>query len=81
MNCAAHRTRKSAAPLIPALLLLLLPKCPLCLAAYIASLTGIAVSFSTAGHLRTGLFVIFILLSAFALVIQFQRLLKRDRHF
>lgn len=35
--------------------LLLMPKCPLCVAAYVALFTGISVSTATAGQLRTGI--------------------------
>jgi len=38
--------------MIPAALLAILPKCPLCIAAYIALGTGIGVSVATAAHIR-----------------------------
>ena len=41
----------------PSALLVLLPKCPLCLVAYIALVTGIGVSVTTAAYLRYGLVV------------------------
>ncbi len=52
--------RKFLAVLVPGLLWALIPKCPACLAAYIALATGLSVSVSVASQLRYGLIVVFL---------------------
>lgn len=51
----------------PGLILALLPKCPACVAAYVAAATGIGLSFSAAAGIRYGLLAMAI--AAFALLI------------
>jgi hypothetical protein len=46
---------------IPTALLAVMPKCPMCLAAYLALFTGTGVSFTAASHLRTGLIAVCII--------------------
>src|ERR1700722_5554482 len=55
------KTKQSfAAALVPGGAFLLLPKCPACLAGYIALGTGIGVSVATAAYLREGLVMLFV---------------------
>ncbi len=53
----AGRTWAVAGWLLPGCVLALMPKCPACLAAYVAVATGLGISFSAAATLRTGLMV------------------------
>src|SRR5215510_1211238 len=50
-----RRSGEVAAWAIPAAILALMPKCPVCLAAYVALWTGIGLTLSTATFLRTAL--------------------------
>lgn len=48
----ARRTARVGAWLVPGTLLALLPKCPVCLAAYVALFTGASLSLESATQLR-----------------------------
>ena len=50
-----RRARSAAAWAFPSVALALLPKCPMCILAYLAIGGGLGVSLSTAAHLRTAL--------------------------
>lgn len=52
------RTVKCA---IPGAVLVLLPKCPVCMAAWISVVTGLGISVSAAGYLRISLIVLCII--------------------
>lgn len=49
------RTRGAAAWAFPSVVLALVPKCPMCIAAYLAIGGGLGVSLTTVAHLRTAL--------------------------
>lgn len=69
----ARRSVDATGWLIPTAILAFLPKCPACVAVYIALATGVGVSLSTATHLRWLLMI----LSVAALLFVAARLLRR----
>ena len=53
---AAVKKRKNiAGGVVPAILLILMPKCPACLAAYVSVATGLGIGFTTARYMRIAL--------------------------
>jgi threonine/homoserine/homoserine lactone efflux protein len=52
-----RRCCHAAGTVAPAAMLVLLPKCPACIVAYIAIGTGLGVTVTTAAYLRTGILV------------------------
>ena len=64
----ARRLSKAAASLLPGALLVLLPKCPMCLAAWLAVVTGIGFTATGAAWLRGTLVVLSVAAVAIAAV-------------
>ncbi|MEN3939684.1 hypothetical protein WJU23_00195 [Prosthecobacter sp. SYSU 5D2] len=71
-QCRGKSLLPCCAGLLSGLLLLLMPKCPACVAAYVALGTGIGLSFTTAAALRTGaiLFCLAVLVLSICFFIQ-----------
>src|SRR5450432_2331903 len=61
---------------LPAVILVLLPKCPACLAAYIALGTGVSLSVTTSSYLRLGL----IAACAAAIIVNMLWVIRYIRH-
>ena len=64
----AGRCLTAAGWIVPGTVLALLPKCPACLAAYVALGTGLGLSFTAASWLHTSLIVASIALLGFTAV-------------
>lgn len=71
------RRLSGAASILPGVLLVLLPKCPLCLAAWLTVATGgLAVSAAVAGEVRWGIAVFWLAAVSFAVA---QIIRRRER--
>lgn len=58
LHLLKRRFRNFCEWIVPSVLLVLVPKCPMCIAAYIALGTGIGVSVTTATYLRMALIIL-----------------------
>lgn len=74
-----QRITKTVRWLLPGITLALLPKCPICLAAYVALGTGIGLSVTAATWLRTGLVVLCIGSLTYLVMNKVWSLYKRQR--
>jgi hypothetical protein len=63
--------------IVPSIVLAILPKCPACLAGYLALATGIGVSVSLASYIRIFLVIVCIALLAFLAVRTAHRLIDK----
>jgi len=63
--------------IVPSAILALIPKCPMCLAAYVALWTGIGLSLSAAIYLRAALLVVSIGLILFLALRSARRLIHK----
>jgi hypothetical protein len=74
----AVRFSRAAASMLPGAVLLLLPKCPLCLAAWLAAVTGTGISAATAAWVRGLIVVLSVAAVAFAASRIFRRRARRS---
>jgi hypothetical protein len=72
--------RSVAGWIVPGVGLALIPKCPACVAAYVAALTGVGVSMPMAAGIRWGLIVLCIVALAFVAARQGMRLIQRENN-
>ncbi len=76
-----QKVREIFAWLLPSAILVLVPKCPVCLAAYVALWTGIGLSLSTATYLRWVLLFVCVASLLFLVVKRLDRIRAIFRYF
>jgi hypothetical protein len=74
-----RRGTELAGWLIPGATLVLLPKCPVCVVAYVALFSGVGISVASASHLRTSLLVLCIAALLGLALKKFCRLASRNK--
>jgi hypothetical protein len=68
-----RRIREVFAWILPSVILVSVPKCPVCLAAYVTLWTGLGLSLSTATYLRWALLFLSVASMLFLIVVQLYR--------
>ena len=56
-SCCRGKAARATGFLLSSIMLILMPKCPVCLAAHVALFTGIGLSTATAGYVRMGFII------------------------
>jgi hypothetical protein len=68
--------REAGQWIAPSLGLALMPKCPMCVAAYVATFTGVGISIALATWLRVGLLLLCVTALTFVAIRQGRRFIK-----
>ncbi len=76
-----RRMRELVAWIVPSALIVLVPKCPMCLAAYVAVWTGVGLSMTTASYLWWAMLILCVASLLFLIVKRFDRILAFFKHF
>jgi len=75
----ARRSGAIAAWVVPSAMLALIPKCPVCVAAYVALATGVGISVSAAKYMRTSVIILCIALLLYVAALQAMPFVKWSR--